>query len=70
LHRFWIATHQHERKIITQRREIPVFCKNGGKQIALGKGISFALGHFPREMKRDMRLKFYLHADIALAVSV
>ena len=70
LHRFCIAADQHEWKIVTQRREIPIFGKNCGMQVARGKHIDLALGHSPREMKRDMRLKFCLHAKIALVVSV
>jgi hypothetical protein len=39
-------------------------------QITLGKRIALALGHSSCEMKRDVGLKFYLHAEIALVVLV
>jgi hypothetical protein len=39
-------------------------------QIIAGKRIELALGLSSREMKRDVRLHFCLHAEIALVVSV
>ena len=70
LHRFSIArrANEHERKIVAQRRKIAVAGKNRRMQVALGKRIALALGLSAREMKRDVRLKFYLHAEVALVV--
>ena len=70
LYRLSIAacTHEHQRKIIAKRGEIPVSGENCRMQIALGVRIELALGHPAREMKRDVCLKFYLHAKIAFVV--
>ncbi len=72
LYRLSIAacSHEHQRKIIAKRGEIPVSGENCRMQIALGVRIERALGHPTREMKRDVCLTFYLHAKIALVVSI
>ena len=72
LYRLSIAAcaREHERKIVSKRGQIPVSGENCRMQIALGVRIESALGQPTREMKRDVCLKFYLHAKIALVVSV
>src|ERR1019366_1823873 len=72
LHRLSIAgcAHQHQRKIVAKGGEIPVSGENRGTQATLGMCIECAAGHPPREMKRNVCLKFCLHAKIALVVSV
>jgi hypothetical protein len=72
LYRLSIAAcaHEHERKIVPKRGEIPVAGENCGMQIAQGVRIELAVGQPTSEMKRDVCLKFYLHAKIALVVSV
>src|SRR5665647_2988275 len=72
LYRLSIATRarKHERKIVPEHGEIPVSGEYCGMQIALAMRIECALGQPTREMKRDVCLKFYLHAKIASVVSV
>jgi hypothetical protein len=64
------CAHEYEREIVAKRGEIPVSGENCGTQTALGVRVERAAGLPTREMKRDVRLKFCLHAKIALVVSV
>jgi hypothetical protein len=72
LHRLSVApcANEHEWEIVAQRREIAVSGEKRRLQVTAGKRIALALGHSAREMKRDVRLKFYLHAEIALVFFV
>ena len=72
LHRLSVAAlaDEHEREIVAQRREIAISGEQRGLQVAAGQRIALALRHSAGEMKRDVRLKFYLHAEIALVVFV
>jgi hypothetical protein len=64
------CANEHERKIVAQRCEIAVSGEQRRLQVTAGKRIALALGHSAREMKRDVRLKFYLHTEIALVVFI
>ena len=71
LHRLSVAARkQDQREIVAQRREIAVAGENRRLQVAAGQRVALALGHPAREMKRDVRLSFYLHAEFALVVFV
>ncbi|HEY5129412.1 MAG TPA: hypothetical protein VIJ35_19355, partial [Bradyrhizobium sp.] len=61
LYRLAIAAraHEHQRKIVPKRGEIPVSGQNCRMQIALGVRIERTLGQPTGEMKRDVCLKFY-----------
>src|SRR5471032_551436 len=66
LHRLSAASRQNEREIVAQRAEVAISGKNRRLQIAAGQRGKFALGHSAGKMKRNMRLEFCLHAQIAL----
>ena len=65
LHRLLVVAHQHERIVVAQRGEIAVSGENRRMQIAAGKRGELTLRQPAGEMKRDVRLKFCLHAEIA-----